>query len=352
VTRAALLAIAACSVLDKPPTELVVTVDTTFGVPCTIDSLHIDVTTPHGTVSRDVAVTDADLPGSFAIVPAGGAESGTVNVAVTGMRAGEAFATAMDTTTFDKQATLEMRFVIDRTCVPGPCAAAGVGGYHGLPAKLARRGCGANGYVLQPSVFAIRDACTMADPTSGIVMKSQDEMEAMLPLAPLPFPFSFYGQPVSSLWVGTNGYLAFSDTAPNALTSDVGAAQPLASASFPAPAVLPFWDDLRTSAHGICYAVTGTMPDRILWVTWEEACFAAGAATCGMPAQGTLTFSAALEETSDNVYIGYSTMTATTDRAKGLTATIGVTDTGGSAYSQFSAQHTVDPLVTLEALPQ
>lgn len=367
---AALVLVAACSGLDKPATEILVTVDTTFGVPCTIDALHVDVTSAAGSASRDVALTGSDLPGSIALVPAG--DGGDLTVTVTGLRGGVPYATAAGSAAFDAGNTLEMRFVLDPSCVPGPCSAIGVGGYQGLPPSQVRRGCGSAGYRLAPSVFAIRDACDMAPAAGSALVASTEQQEAQIPLSPLPFPFTFYGVPATSLWVGTSGYLAFSDAAPHALTADIGSPQGLDTAGFPAPAVLPFWDDLATSAHGVCYAVSGEAPDRLLWVTWKEACFAPDSgSSCGSAQDSTLTFTVALEETTDNVYFGYPTMLAANGRANALTATIGLTDTGARGcpatecgsdgacadgtpcgYTQLSAQHVVDPLVTQEAVPR
>src|SRR5439155_16061331 len=138
--------------------------------------------------------------------------------------------------------------------------------------------------------------------------------------------------------------------------------------------VLAFWDDLRTSASGVCFAVSGAFPDRILWITWKDACFASSVKACGAPELGTLTFGIALEETTDQIYVGYRTMVATLgniDRAKGNRATIGVTSAAPRAcaadlcspegtcqdgspcgYTEFSAGMIVDPLPTLEFDPQ
>ena len=57
-----LLSLAACA----RPTEVLVTVDTPFGVPCTISTLKIDVTAGGHTVSAEVGTEYVALPGSFA----------------------------------------------------------------------------------------------------------------------------------------------------------------------------------------------------------------------------------------------------------------------------------------------
>lgn len=356
------LALAGCRAAT-PPTEVVVTVDSAFAVPCVIDTLHVEIdgTSP---TSEDIPLSAGDLPGSLTLVPAGAPQM--VTVTVTGMRAGEAFATASQAVDFAKEEELELRFVLDRSCVPGPCPAIGVGGYDGLPAPIDHFGCGSAGYQVAPSLLVMRDACAMQTSAGGSVLAGANEAEATI--GAMPFPFTAYGATVTNLWVGDNGYLAFSDTAPHALVADVGPARSLGVPSFPVSGVLAFWDDLHTGPQGICWAVSGTAPDRILWVTWEESCFASGATPCGSVAQGLLTFGVALQETTNQIYLGYLDMTAggaNATRANGLFATIGVTDQGPRGctddqcstdgtcndgtpcgYTEYSAQHVLSPFPT------
>jgi hypothetical protein len=369
------LALAAC----RPATEIIVTIDTTFGVPCTIDALHIEATAGGKPVMLDVPVGDAPgqarLPGSITLLPRG--DPREVTVTVSGMRDGAAFATASGVASFATENSVELRFVLDRSCVPGPCPAVGVGSYAGLPDGQAKRGCGAHGYAWKPALLAMRDACAMREAGAdrmGIVLPDVDEAEDHSPLSPaMPFPFRFYGAPVTQIWAGTNGYIGFGDTAPGGLTGDVGPSRSLGLPGFPGKGVLAFWDDLRTSPAGVCFTVSGEFPDRVLWITWKDACFAAAGAACVAPDLGTLTFGIALEETTDRIYLGYLRMAAAgnADRASGSFATIGVTDavprgcprtqcsTAGTCqdgtpcgYTEFSAGAIVSPLPTLEFDPQ
>jgi hypothetical protein len=358
----------------RPATEIVVTVDTTFGVPCTIDALHIEATGDRELVATDVTVGDADLPGSITLVPHG--DPRQVTVTVSGMRDGAVFATASGVASFEHESSTELRFILDRSCVPGPCPAVGVGGFTAVPEHQARRGCGERGYSWKTALVVMRDACAMREARMGSVLANVDEREAMSPLSPaMPFPFRFYGAPVTQIWAGTNGYIGFGDTMPGGLTGDVGASRSLGIPGFPGKGVLAFWDDLRTGPSGVCFTVSGELPDRMLWITWKEACFATTAGDpCVTPDLGTLTFGIALEETTDRVYVGYPKMVATmgnADRANGVTATIGVTDAvprGCTAdlcsidgtcqdgtpcgYTEFPARRIVNPLPTLEFDPQ
>lgn len=372
MTRVALLALL-CACRNFAATEIVVTIDTTFGVPCTIDALHVEVTGDGAPVAADIAIGDADLPGSITLVPKGDPRAVTVTVAA--MRSGAVFATASDVARFDRDSSLELRFVLDRSCVPGPCPAVGVGDYTALPQGQPRRGCGDHGYAWRDTLFVMRDACAMREPSMGAVLVNVDEKEQMSPLAGgMPFPFRFYGAPVTQVWAGSNGYIGLGDTAPAALNANVGASRSLGMAGFPGKGVLAFWDDLHTGPYGVCFAMSGEAPDRILWITWKEACFAAVGKACGTPDLGSLSFGIALEETTDRIYVGYRTMVATqgnVDRAKGFTATIGVTNAAprGCAanlcsadgvcqdgtpcgYTEFSSRRTLSPLPALEFDPR
>jgi hypothetical protein len=219
----------------------------------------------------------------------------------------------------------------------------------------------------------MRDACAMGA-SSISVLRDVDEQEAMSPLPAMAFPFRFYGAPVTQIWTATNGYLGFGDTPPGGLNANVGPSRSLGVPGFPGKGVLAFWDNLRTGPSGVCFTVSGEFPDRVLWITWKEACFAAVDRRCETPELGALTFGVALEETTDRVYVGYRTMVATmgnVDRAKGSTATIGVTDAvprgctddlcsaDGTCrdgtpcgYTQFSSGSRVDPLPTVEFDPR
>jgi hypothetical protein len=365
------LALGACRT-DIPATEIIVTLDTLFGVPCTIDAVHVEAISDRGSAAEEFPITE--LPGSITLFPRG--NPGPVTVRITALRRGEVFATASGDTVFEEQSSVEMRFLLGPSCVPGPCAAIGVGRYVDLPAPAPRRGCGERAYAVKGALLAMRDACSMREAIMGSMLINVDEKEELLPTAPaMPFPFSFYGEPVTQLWVGDNGYIGLGNAKPNALQMTVGASRSLGERGFPGKGALPFWDDLRTSAAGVCYAVSGESPDRILWITWKDACFANDMGRpCGSEFAGTLTFGAALEETTDRIYFGYRTMVATmgnADRAKGGGATIGVAEVAAQGcmrdlcstegtcedgtpcgYTEFSAGELVAPFPTLEFDPQ
>jgi len=370
LARACMVLMLAACLPQKAATEIVITVDTTFGVPCTIDALSIEIAGPTNTVTENIPLTGAELPGSLTLVTDA---TESVVVTVTGMRAGEPFATASSEVAFRHRDSVEVRFILDRDCLAAPCPAAGIGTYTALPAPLPRRGCGATAYTLHQSFFEVRDACALG---AAPILQGMVEMEAQLQPAAMPFAFRFYNAPVDTLFVGTNGYIGFTDTAPMALQANVNSARPLGEPDgFPVRGALPFWNSLRTGG-GVCFATTGVFPDRLLWITWKKACFAAsGVMACTSPADGVLTFSVGLEETTDRIYFGYEHMSGigtTADGAKGQSATIGITsdapkgctadqcDADGTCagtglpcgYTQYSAQTQVDLTQTIEADPE
>ncbi len=368
---------AAAGCADEPLfAEIVLTVDTTFGVPCTVDTLRVEVEGDDEPLTRDVPISPDDLPGSVTLIPAG--QPGPVSVRVSALQGAVVVATAAHETEFTPGASREVRFLLDESCVAGPCDAVAGGVFEGLPEAAARSGCGEEAYRVRPSLAVIQDACDIASELRGAVLQgSVDGEEAPSPLDPgMPFPFRFYGSPVSQLWIGDNGYLGFGDDPPRALGEDIGNPRSLGEPGFSAPGVLPFWDKLKTGARGVCLATAGSSPYRILWITWSDACFLEGEVQpCGPLEFGRLRFSVGLEERSNVVYVGYLAMDsddgANQDRAHGFTAVIGITDDrpkgcpasmcdeagrceDGSAcgYTQYSAFQTHDALPVLEFIPQ
>jgi hypothetical protein len=228
-------------------------------------------------------------------------------------------------------------------------------------------------YGIQDTLVTIRDACVLSEGAPVTGSENADELEFdVFDGGMLSFPFCFYGQEVTKVWVGSNGYVTFGDTAPTATEQDVGKAHALGTTGRPEPGVLPFWDNLRTGPSGICRAITEDAPYRILWLSWHQACFE-GASNCDVLNNSSLTFSVGIEETTNFIYMGYVAMSgdgALSEKAQGQTAAIGLTNNVapacGSAecgdqgicdsgvacnYTQFSALKTVDPLPTMQFVP-
>jgi hypothetical protein len=138
--------------------------------------------------------------------------------------------------------------------------------------------------------------------------------------------FEFAGSPIPGIWVGQDGYLVFTDSRPNSTTAQVGLPTTLDQVSAPAPAVMAFWDDLRSSSienqgpYGgpVCVALAS---DNTLWVTWN-ACFAVS----GCALADDLVFTIGLESATNIVSVGYIAMTSPVDApdALGNSAVVGI----------------------------
>jgi len=159
------------------------------------------------------------------------------------------------------------------------------------------------------------DAC--AAPGSQRILVSSDEGVSQVAL---PFTFSFYGTPYTSVRVSANGYLSFSDAAPQWVNSM------LPTTTVP-NSIFAFWDDLSQRATGVCIATVGTAPNRTFVAEWVDATFY----TSVDP--GThLTFEAQLDEATSTVDVRYLQMTGDGDRSSGASATVGVQQGAGSSY--------------------
>ncbi len=187
-------------------------------------------------------------------------------------------------------------------------------------------------YAWAESIAVVRNACELPSAKSGTVLTEGDnEVEVESPVTPLPFDVCLYGELRTTMWIGDNGYVALGDGPPGALQADVGVPHSLGEAGVPGPGIVPFWDALQTSADGVCVAVEGSTPDRILWVTWSGACFEDGTGVCDGDSPSNLTFSVGFEESTGTIIVGYVSMTgegAFDERAQGQTSITGITNSG------------------------
>jgi hypothetical protein len=121
------------------------------------------------------------------------------------------------------------------------------------------------------------DACGLAGMTkatfnaTGSIAANDEGVTAALTL---PFPFTLYGTAHTKFWITTNGQLGFGATPGGSAFGQ--ATCPLPDSRFTTPIVLVYSADLvaRLDANnGVCYATTGTAPNRKLVVTWKESFF-------------------------------------------------------------------------------
>jgi hypothetical protein len=133
----------------------------------------------------------------------------------------------------------------------------------------------------------------------------------------IPFSFSFYGQPFTSVNASSNGNLQFSST-------DVTWTNTCLPAAIFNYSILPHWDDmlLTGATDGIFTSVSGSAPNRILNIEWRGPYFSGG---------GTANFEARLYETSNQIDFVYGVVTQ-----GGSSATVGLQRDTGSVFDQFA----------------
>ncbi len=170
-------------------------------------------------------------------------------------------------------------------------------------------------YVRSVSPTSWIDACAAAG--SQRLLVSSDE--GVVPVT-IPFTFAFYGVPYNSARLSANGYVSFSDAAPQWTNSM------LPNSTVP-NSIFAFWDDLIQRSTGVCVATVGTAPNRTFVAEWLDGTF--------FPAAGTdthLTFEVQLSEATSTVDVRYLTMTGENTRATGASATVGVQQGAGGSY--------------------
>jgi hypothetical protein len=128
-----------------------------------------------------------------------------------------------------------------------------------------------------PSVPGFIDACGIAGHTNATFnpTASFDAFdEGVTAALNLPFSFTFYGTAHTKFWFTTNGQLGFGNTVGGTAFGQVTC--PISSAAITTPLVLVYSADLigRIEPNaGVCYATTGTAPNRKLVVTWKNSFF-------------------------------------------------------------------------------
>lgn len=130
----------------------------------------------------------------------------------------------------------------------------------------------------------------------------------------LPFPFDFYGSPVTSFIASQNGVVTF-DTGTGILP---GANENLPTVNIPDNSICGFWDEFTSSPSTgandeIRVNTFGTAPNRQYWIRWYSF-------EMGNPFVSYNYFAIVLEETTNKIYVVDQYSNANVD----LTATVGV----------------------------
>ncbi|MCA2977095.1 MAG: hypothetical protein INH41_24880 [Myxococcaceae bacterium] len=191
------------------------------------------------------------------------------------------------------------------------------------------------------------------DMTAGTSLPSAvgDDVASALVSLPSGFAFSFFGAPVTSFSVTSNGIMQVYPGATGTPTT-TGTNTSIPSTGTPNGYIAPFWDDLNSLTGAmpptsVSYAAFGTAPNRRFTVQWQNFTVYQGASEA-------LTFQAQLNETSNVIEFHYCTMTpgagqASIDRTSGSSATVGLEDlTGGSGVQ--SSFNTVNSVSTMNAV--
>lgn len=137
----------------------------------------------------------------------------------------------------------------------------------------------------------------------------------------MPFSFSFYGSTSNQICIDNNGFLLFNTT--SCPTSGLYANESLPSASLPAAAILPMWDDFDSESGDVYYATRGTAPNRQFIVEWYNRVHYSG----GSNSDGA-TFEVILDEATGKISFEYLDVDFTAgssgDGTGGASATIGL----------------------------
>ena len=369
LSRLTLLASLALLTSCANPTQIIVSLDTTAGIPCDLDGLRVTATGAEA-MSVNIPITaTTQFPISVALnAPSGG---GDVTVDVYGTLAGADVLRATSNASFvnGDMVLLDMTLgPADTVASPRTVAGTGLPTFTDLPSPQTQRTCttctpadppveicnglddDCNGMTDEGGVCStveryigeevgglvlFSNACSEVSPIQGSVLSSVDNQEAEAPdaitmeLTETGFNFEFYGERVERIFVGDNGYVAFG-MAPNSVSIPIGG---IDSPGSPRPGILAFWERLETRADGVCFGLSDTSPQQ-LRITWSQACFA------GCDAGDRVNVTVTLEEETNEITIAYGDMAATDEpRTRGSGATVGISDgTQNCAASECSLE--------------
>lgn len=179
----------------------------------------------------------------------------------------------------------------------------------------------------------IPTACvTLSNPTNLIPIVSDEAVSAVFGL---PFSFNFFGAPVTSFGVSTNGFLQFT-------TQSIAAAPvnlDIPSTAAPNGLIGVFWEDLAATAGGmprVASSVSGVSPSRVMTVEWRDVGIYRPSPAV---VDGRIRMQARLYEGSDVIELHYCSISSgsdTLDRYTGAGATIGLENAAGTAGVQHS----------------
>ncbi|MGD0342635.1 MAG: hypothetical protein ABSA76_13110, partial [Bacteroidales bacterium] len=172
----------------------------------------------------------------------------------------------------------------------------------------------------------------------GNVIKSGYSDEESFGPYDIGFNFTFFGNTYSQFYANSNGLVLF-----GAGSTD-GTEDPIPTAAAPNNFIAPLWDDLIISSSGkMLYATVGAAPNRKLIIQGTNMGFYPYPIFMG-------TYLVILYESSNKIQVEYRIIIdATSARAHGASATIGIENSTGTAGVQY-AYHNPTAISTGQAI--
>jgi PKD repeat protein len=193
---------------------------------------------------------------------------------------------------------------------------------HNGPLPAAAGGPDPFGYTFRDSSEPGGPAFDWIDVTGGTPLDLTDDEEANITL---PFPFTFYGVPSTTLRVGNNGGVLFwttSNDVPVVNTDLISATDNM---------IVPFWDDLSAETGNVYYQITGTAPNRLFVVEWYNRPHYTSSGGVG-----SVTLEMILYESTNSIKFQYQDVVfGDSSFDYGASATVGIRQSG-SNYLQYS----------------
>jgi hypothetical protein len=254
-------------------------------------------------------------------------------------------------------------------CLDGTCCAVGGAICGGTCADLMNdpancgacgTSCGAGGacasgkcvgYVASNPVESFLDACKLTGHKAVLPNQLSWQMSSVFSL---PFAFSFFGQPQTQFWIGTQGTLAFGTPDPNNAPDGFPACPTSGGSPDPStgyPAIVAFGDsNLTTGADGVCFGQTTGTPQQFV-VTWSGL-------NESTESDSRLTFSVVLTQGTNAIDLQYKTAESAADggldpTVAGANASVGM-QLSANVASNYSCNVTFIPQTpyTVHFVPQ
>jgi plastocyanin len=151
-------------------------------------------------------------------------------------------------------------------------------------------------------------------------------LDTVSPPQSMPFPFTFYDQSYSTLYVSPSGLIAFGSSA--GLPKYINVSIP--STNLPNACIYAAWDDLNPSAGGsVRIGTEGSAPNRQLVISWVDVPHWSYPSTH-------YTMQIILSENTSDIIVNYLNVSSNQTTGAGASATVGVENQDGSLARQFS----------------